>query len=44
MPRTEGFLAVVRPLPEKLHLIKESLLSKEEFEVLRNVTVCNNDL
>jgi hypothetical protein len=44
MPRTEGFLAIVRPLPDKLHLIKESLLSKEEFEVLRNVTVYNNDL
>ena len=44
MPRTEGFLAIVRPLPEKLHLITESLLSKEEFEVLRKVKICNNDL
>ena len=32
MPRTEGFLGIVRPLPEKLCLIKESLLSKEEYE------------
>ena len=37
VPRTEGFLGIVRPLPEKLGLIAESLLSKLEFEVLRDI-------
>ena len=33
MPRTEGFLCIIAPLPDKLGLIKESLLTQDEFEV-----------
>ena len=43
MPRTEGFFGLVRPVPEKIGLLKESLLSKAEYETLRNVSIKNGD-
>jgi hypothetical protein len=35
--RTEGFLAVVTPRPDKVQYIQETLLSKEEYCVLRGL-------